>query len=389
MIRLIAVILIVGSILAGIFGPQFLFTVDETQMAIVTRFGNPQNSITKPGLYTKTPFVDKVTYFDKRRRLIDEPSDSFLTADKKRLVIDIYAIGLISNPLVFFQKVKTNEGAVTASVPIISSQVRAEIAGNLQVQIIQTSREQIMNSVTEAGKKRLAEFGIDLVDVRVGAIDFPPEIAPNIYERMRAERKRRADGERATGAQKDLNVRADVDRQATIIRAEAERDANIIRGEGEARAVKIFADALNQGPEFFAFQRSLDAYRKFLKDNTTAYFTSDSDLFKFLSTPGTATLAGGQSAKIAAGTPLAGVDAAARLYLSETLGVDKAAPILVSSTEIAWPNASLGCPKAGAVYAQVITPGWNLKYIAAAALRELHTNPTGSLVVSCKAPPVP
>lgn len=389
MLRLIAVIMIVGPILAGILGPQFLFTVDETQMAIVTRFGSPKKSLTKPGLYTKTPFVDRVTYFDKRRRLFDAPADSFLTSDKKRLVIDIYAIGRVSDPLVFFQKVGTAAGAVTASVPIVSSQVREEIARDLQSQIIQTSREQIMNGVTQASGKLVAEFGIALVDVRVKAIDFPPEIAPNIYERMKAERKRRADAERAEGAQKDLKIRADVDRQATIIRAEAERDANIIRGEGEARAVKIFADALKQGPEFFEFQRSLDAYRRFMKDNTTAYLTSDSELFQFLATPGSAPLTGGQSAKIAAGTPLAGVDAAARLYLSKLLGVDKASPILVSSIEVSWPDASLGCPKEGAVYAQVITPGWNLKYIASAALHEVHTNATGSQVASCQPPPSP
>ena len=283
--KIFVAILVLLAILAGILGPQALFVVDETQAAIVTRFGEPKRSILRPGLYLKTPFIDSVTYFDKRRKLFDAPAESLLTADKRRLVIDVYAITRVQDPLVFFQKVRTEQGAITASNPIIRSVIRGEIGEDEQAQIIRESREEIMNRVTIEVTPLVREFGIAVVDVRVKRIDFPDEIAPNIFERMRAERKRKADAERADGAKRDLEIRADVDRRATIIRAEAERDANILRGQGEAEAIKIFAGALEQGPEFYAFQRSLEAYKMFLTENTTVVLPADSDLFQFLQSP--------------------------------------------------------------------------------------------------------
>ena len=262
--KIVAIGLVIFTILLGILGPQALFIVDETQSAIVTRFGEPRRTIRSAGINIKTPFVDTVTYFDKRRRLFDAPADSLLTADKKRLVIDVYAIARIMDPLTFFRRVRTEQGAITASLPIINSGLREEIARDNQSQIIKENREEIMSSVTVTVSPQVGEFGLEVVDVRVKRIDFPPEIAPNIFQRMQAERKRLADAQRAAGAQRDLEIRADVDRQATIIGAEAERDANILRGEGEAEAIRIFADALEQGPEFYAFQRSLQAYKMFL-----------------------------------------------------------------------------------------------------------------------------
>ena len=284
--KLVAILLVLFSILAGILGPQFLFTVDETQSVVVTRLGEPRRTITKPGLYWKLPFtVEKVTRFDKRNTLFDAPADSLLTSDKKRLLIDVYAIGRVVEPLVFFQKVQTQQGAINASIPIIGSALREEIAKDEQSQIIRTNRGPIMESVTADARPRLKEFGIKIVDVRVKRVDFPIEIAGSIFERMTAERARIASGFRAEGAQRDLEIRSDVDRQATIIAAEAERDANILRGEGEAEAIRIFADALEEGPEFYAFQRSLDAYRAFLTTNTTLVLPAENDLFQFLQSP--------------------------------------------------------------------------------------------------------
>ena len=287
--RLLAGLLVLGALVAGIVGPQVFFVVDETQAAIITRFGEPRKSLDRPGLYAKTPFVETVTYFDKRRTLFDAPAEGLLTSDKKRLVIDVYAIGRVEDPLVFFQKVRTAQGAVNASLPIIAAGLRAEIAQDEQSQIIRTSREEIMGKVTAAAVNPLEEFGITVVDVRIKRADFPSEVQTSIYDRMRAERKRIADGFRAEGEQRSLEIRADVDRQATIIAAEAERDANITRGEGEAEAIIIFADALEQGPEFYAFTRSLQAYKVFLTEGTTLVLPAESDLFRFLQTPSRAT----------------------------------------------------------------------------------------------------
>ena len=282
-----AILLVVIIILAGIFGPQAFFVVDETQLAVVTRFGEPKREVKSPGLYPKTPFIDTVTYFDKRLLLFDAPPDSLLTLDKKRLIIDVYARGRIVDPLIFFEKLRSETLATARAVDIISSELRREIASDNQADIITTKREDIMNRVRDTVSPALREFGIEVVDIRIKRADFPAEIAQSVYLRMQAERKRKADRERAEGAEVDAQVRADVDKQATIIRAEADRDANIIRGSGEAEAIAIFADALEQDPEFYSFQRSLEAYKTFLTQNpnTTIILPPDSDLLQFLQNP--------------------------------------------------------------------------------------------------------
>ncbi len=286
--KVIAAVFIVLVILTGILGPQAFFVVDETQLAVVTRFGSVKKIITTPGLSVKTPFVDTVTYFDSRRTLFDAPPDALLTSDKKRLVIDAYAIGRIEDPLAFFRTLRTQAQANTRVVDLIGSNLREEIANDLQEEIIKLRREAIMNEVRDALAPELTPFGVTILDVRIKRADFPIEIATSVYERMKAERKRIADAERADGAKQDLEIRANADRQATIIRAEAERDANLVRGDGEAEAVRIFAAALQQDPDFYTFQRTLDSYRKFLTTNTTVVLPADSDLFQFLQSPGEA-----------------------------------------------------------------------------------------------------
>ena len=285
MILRLAILVVILVVVTGIVGPQVFLVVDETQLAVVTRFGEPRRSLKSPGLYIKTPFVDTVTYFDKRLLLFDAPPDSLITKDKKRLIIDVYARGRISQPLLFFETLRTEAQAASRAVDIIASELRREIALDDQSEIIRTSREEIMNRVREGAIPKLAAFGIALVDVRIKRADFPEQIAESVYARMDAERKRIADRERAEGAEVDLEVRAEVDREATVIVAEAERDANLLRGAGEARAIEVFAEALEQGPEFYSFQRTLEAYKIFLTQNATVVLPADSDLFQFLQTP--------------------------------------------------------------------------------------------------------
>lgn len=287
--KILAALIVIVVIIAGIVGSQLFFVVDETQVAIVTRFGELRGEITEPGLNTKTPFIDNVTYFDKRLLIFDVPPDpNLLTKDKKRLVIDVYARGRIVEPAKFFRSVRTESQAASRTIAIIASELRTEIAQDDQIEVIQETRENIMERIRDnVSPKVLDEFGILTVDVRIKRADFPDTIAESVYSRMQAERQRIADRERAEGAERDNEVRAIVDRQTAIIRAEAERDANIIRGEGEAESVRIFADALSQDPEFYSFQRSLEAYRIFLGNNsTTVVLPADSDLFQFLQTPG-------------------------------------------------------------------------------------------------------
>ncbi len=283
--RFIALVLILIAVIAAIIGPQLFFVVDEKELAIVTRFGQVQKSINTPGLYIKTPFIDSTTYFDKRLLIFDAPPDSLLTKDKKRLIIDVYARGRIVDPKLFRETVRTEAGGKARAVDILSSELRREIASDNQAEIITTKREDIMNRIRDNVKPKLREFGLDIIDVRIKRADFPPEIAESVYARMQAERKRISDKERAEGAEIDAQVRATVDRDATIIRANAQRQADITRGDGDAEAVQIFANAVSANPEFYSFQRSLEAYRKILETNSTVVLPPNSDLFEFLQSP--------------------------------------------------------------------------------------------------------
>lgn len=283
--RFLATLLITLLVLSAIVLPQVLVVVDETELAIVTRLGDPQRSIRRAGLYLKAPLVDSVTKFEKRLLIFDAPAESLLTSDKKRLVIDVYARGRIIDPLLFFQTVRNVTQARSRVIDIVASELRREIASDEQVEIIKTKREQIENDVRDAVRPLIAELGIDVVDVRIKRADFPQAIAGSVYERMKAERKRIADRERAQGAEADLQKRAEVDREAIEIRSEAQKQADIIRGEAEAESIAIYAAALEQDPEFYSFLRSLDAYALFLGNNATVVLPAGSDLFKYLQSP--------------------------------------------------------------------------------------------------------
>ena len=283
--RSIAVVLIVVLVAAAVVVPQAVVVIDETELAIVTRFGDPVRTIKNPGLSIKTPFIDQITKFEKRLLIFDAPADSLLTKDKKRLIIDVYARGRVSEPLVFYQKVRNETQARSRVIDIVASELRREIAMDDQKEIIDTTREAIMNRVRDGVRPLIAELGIDIVDVRIKRADFPETIASSVYERMKAERKRIADRERAQGAEADLQKRAEVDREAVEITSEAVKKSDIIRGEAEAQAINIFAEAFEQDPEFFRFQRTLEAYQEFLTQNSTIVLPASGDLFEFLQSP--------------------------------------------------------------------------------------------------------
>ena len=257
---------------------QSVFIVDETNTAIVTRFGEPIKTSTSPGLVFKIPFIDQVRKFEKRLLIFDAPPDSLLTSDKKRLVIDIYARGKIVDPLLFFKTTRNETLAASRAIDIISSELRREIASDLQTEIIKTNREQIMNNVKTEANPKIREFGIELVDVRIKRADFPDEIAESIYGRMQAERKRKADKERAEAAEVDLTVRSEVDKDAAIIRAKADQEAKIIVGNAEAEAIKILSDAHARNPEFYQFLRQLETYENSFNANTTIIIPKDSNI---------------------------------------------------------------------------------------------------------------
>ena len=268
--RFVGPLLIIIIIAVFILSPQTFFKVDETETAIVTRFGEIiGSSKMSPGLYMKTPFIDSVTYFDKRLLVFDAPPDSLLTKDKKNLEIDVYARGKITDPKIFYATLRTEVSGYNRVVDIVSSELRREIANDEQSEIISISREAIMNRVRDAVAPKLVEFGIELIDVRIKRADFPDAVADSVHKRMIAERERIANRERAEGAEYDLERRANADRTAIEIRTAAQRDAEIIKGCAEADSIKIYAGALEEDPEFYSFQRSLEAYKEYLASNTT------------------------------------------------------------------------------------------------------------------------
>ena len=299
------VILVVAVIIVV---PQAFYTVDETQYVIVTRFGEIQSEQREPGLKIKVPFIDVANRLDKRLLRVDVPPAGFPDIESQFLDIDAYVRYRILEPR-SFREVLTNE--VTASARIsqlviaalreeVGQRRREEIIGGQPVSlpdgtqrvdpIVQEgvpAREQLTRNVRAIVDQRAREqaFGVEIVDVRIKRADFPDSIIETVFTRMRSEREIQANALRAQGEEDFLSKTADVDRQVEVISAEADETANLLRGEGEAEAIRILAEALEQDPEFFAFRRSLEAYRQFLGDNTTLVLPADSDLFQFLQTP--------------------------------------------------------------------------------------------------------
>ncbi|PZC45050.1 MAG: membrane protease subunit HflC [Chloroflexi bacterium] len=289
-------------LLLGIVGPQAFYTVDETQFALVTRFGEIKQVNTSPGLRGKTPFVDSVTYLDRRLLRVDMPPSTLPDQDQQFLTIDAYTRYRTIDPKKFFEKLGSKTNAADRVGRIVSSLLREEVGKINRTEIIggivdeetgvvtpMNTRIELLERVRAASdlavKSTLNDFGIEIVDVRMKRADFPDAVAQNIFTRMRSERDKLAKGFRSEGDKTKLEIESDVDRLRAIILAEANKQSNIIRGEGEARAIEIFASALEQDPEFFAFQRSLEAYKKFLESDATLVLSSESELFKYLENP--------------------------------------------------------------------------------------------------------
>ena len=382
--RSLIIILIAAIVVAAIILPQIFFVVDEKKVAIVTRFGEIQREVKSPGLNIKTPFVDNVTFFEKRLLNFDAPPDSLLTKDKKRLIIDVCARGRIVNPTLFRERLGDEVTAAARAAEIVTSELRREIASHDQSEIITTQRDLMLANVLTSVKPKLEEFGIDVIDVRIKRADFPGEIAESVYSRMQAERKRKADKERAEGAEIDAQVRADADRKATIILANAERDSSIIRGCGEAQATAVFAAALEQDPDFYTFQRSLEAFKEILAKDTTVVLplSGFGQLFEEMRAGvDTATVVEGSDA-IARDESLLGekcAEVSAAWTLAAELKIDQPDLEFVSIGAKTWPDQSLGCLGITAGTGKEI-PGFEVVFSYSNQTHVVRTNQYGSLV---------
>ena len=280
-----------------------LFTVNQTQQALVLQFGNPVRTVTDPGLNWKVPFIQQVDFFEKRVLDFDAPSVELVLGDQKRLVVDTFARYRITDPLRFRQSVG-NELAFRGRLePIIFSSLRSVLGEAPLFTILSQDRTQLMNRIKSEANTSLGGFGVELVDVRIKRADLPPENSQAVFRRMQTEREREAKELRAQGAEVGQRIRARADRERRVLIAEAERESQILRGQGDAEAIGIFAEAFGQDPEFFDFYRSLQAYREAMGDGATTFVLSpDSEFFRFFN---------GREVGPAAKPPGAGADLAA------------------------------------------------------------------------------
>ena len=310
--RILIPLLIIVLIWAAIEGLGFgaLYTVDETEFVVITRFGEVQSTKTSPGLSFKTPFVDTVVRFDNRLLRIDVPTASMPDRESQFLDIDAYVRYRINNPRKFLENLRDEVNASSTIGRIVIAAIRAEVGVRDREAIIGgdpavlpdgtiivapsltdgiPSREAMMqvviDSANETVKSRENDFGIEVVDVRIKRADFPGAIENSVFGRMESERDVQAQRLRAEGEEEYLTITAAVTRDVEIIVAEADEQSFRLRGEGEAEAIRVLAVALEKDPEFFAFRRSLEAYTNFLTQNTTVVLSADSDLFRYLSSP--------------------------------------------------------------------------------------------------------
>jgi modulator of FtsH protease HflC len=274
--------LVILLVAAGVLVSQIFFIVDETKQAIVLQFGDPVRIIADPGLATKFPFVQNVVLFEKRVLSSDAPRQEYLTTDKKRLVVDHVTRWQIVDPLRFYQAVGTEAGARARLDDIVFSELREDLAKVDFVEVISLEREFIMERVAASAAEKASEFGITVVDVRIKRADLPTEVEQSVFERMQAERQRESSLFRAEGEEQAAILRAQADRARTVILAEGYAEAQSLRGEGEARAIAIYATALEQDSEFYAFLRRLEAYKIALKEGDTIVLSVDSDFFRYL-----------------------------------------------------------------------------------------------------------
>ncbi|MBU2008327.1 MAG: protease modulator HflC [Chloroflexi bacterium] len=276
------VIVAILVILALVVLRQSLFSVDMTQQALVLQFGRHVRTVTEPGLHFKVPFYQQATTYEKRVLTSDIKPGEYLTLDKKRVVTDPVSRWRIEDPLQFFKTVANEAGALARLEPIVLSELRDELAKYNFVDIVSAQRGPIMDKVSERVRVKATEFGIGVVDVKIKRADLPSEVQASVFDRMKAERGRIALQYRAEGAELAAKVRADADKEATIIAAGAYAESQKLMGEGDGQATAIYAQAFEQDAEFYSFLRTLEAYKNFLAQQTTLVLSSDSELFRYL-----------------------------------------------------------------------------------------------------------
>jgi modulator of FtsH protease HflC len=269
-------------LLLVVIGYSSVFTVQQTEQALVVRFGAPVQVVTDPGLHFKVPLTDTVIPVDKRILDLENPAQEVIASDQKRLVVDAFARYRIKNALQFYQSVGSIQAANLQLTTLLNSALRRVLGEVTLIQVVRDEREALMGRIRDQLDKEAGNYGIQVVDVRIRRADLPDQNSQAVYQRMKTERQREAAEFRAQGNQKAQEIRSNADREATVIVAEANSKAEQIRGEGDAERNRLFAEAYSKDPDFFAFYRSMTAYETALKSNDTRLLLRpDSDFFRF------------------------------------------------------------------------------------------------------------
>lgn len=295
--------IVVGAIVFLIVAMASVFTVQQTEQALVLRFGEPvqgRGLITRPGLHYKFPFIENVVYLDNRILDLEAPKQEVLASDNTRIEVDSFLRYKIVDPLKFYQTVGTVDRANSQLGFVLNSAVRRVLGEANLTQIVRDDRASLMAKIRDQVNSESGRLGVVAVDVRIRRADLPKQISEKVFSRMQTERAREAAEYRAQGSEQAQKIVAAADRDVVVLRGDAQRQADQTRGEGDAERNRIFAEAFGKDPDFFAFYRSMQAYETGLKSNDTRMVISPkSDFFRFFSS------AKGEAAPVAAASPLA------------------------------------------------------------------------------------
>ena len=280
--------LLIVAIAVFVVASNSLFQVKETELAIKFRFGEIVRSDYAPGLHVMVPFVNNVRPFDRRVLTRNYPSEQFLTSEGKILNVDFYVKWRISDVAQYYQSTNGDEEmAARRLAEIVKDGLKGVIARRTIQQVVAAQRAEFIGDIVDVAGDSVRQLGITLVDVRVKKIDLPDDVLDSVFNRMRQDFARQAAQLRAEGDELAQTVRAAADRERTELLAEATRQAEKIRGEGDAKAAAIYAGVYQRDPEFYAFHRSLQAYRKALgKPDDIMVIAPDSDFFRYMNKPG-------------------------------------------------------------------------------------------------------
>lgn len=277
--------ILLGTLVIAVTLSMSVFTVDERELAVKFRFGEIVDADYAPGLHFKIPVVNNVEKYPRQILTLVNPQEQFLTREKKNLFVDFFVKWRITDVAQYYRATSGGDEQVAGQrlLEIVKDGIRAEFAKRTVTEVVAAERREFLDAVLSGAREDAAGLGIAVVDIRVKRIELSDEVSESVFNRMRQERARIATELRAQGAESAEQIRADADKQRTVILATAYRDAEKVRGEGDAAAARIYASAYRKNPEFYSFYRSIQAYRRSLgQDNDLLVLDAKNDFFRYL-----------------------------------------------------------------------------------------------------------